>query len=125
MTPNPDVGCNRFVKFGAFRRHALEELGADCVATGHYARLGQSPVSLHRAVDLAKDQSYFLSRVRLEDFDRVWFPLGDMLKQDVRLLAQQAGLPSASRKDSYGLCFVGKRKLKGGVGDVVVCLLGI
>ncbi len=112
-TPNPDLLCNREVKFQPFREHALR-LGADWVATGHYARVahGAEGPRLLRAVDDNKDQTYFLAAVAREHFERVLFPLGGLTKPEVRALAQQAGLPNHARKDSTGICFIGEREFR-------------
>ncbi|HEX5047997.1 MAG TPA: tRNA 2-thiouridine(34) synthase MnmA [Gammaproteobacteria bacterium] len=110
-TPNPDVLCNREIKFGEMRRHA-ERLGADAIATGHYARLarsGDGTPRLSKAVDSSKDQSYFLHAVRPADFERVLFPLGELAKSEVRAIARRARLPVAAKKDSTGICFIGER----------------
>lgn len=110
-TPNPDVLCNREIKFGVMRRYA-ERLGATRIATGHYARLelgdGGEP-RLLKARDPGKDQSYFLHAVAVDDLRNVLFPLGDLLKPEVRELARKAGLPVAEKKDSTGICFIGER----------------
>lgn len=124
LTPNPDVLCNRNVKFGSFAAHAFARLGADLVATGHYARVGPpavpgGPRTLRAGADPAKDQSYFLSRVRPGGFDRVLFPLGGLLKGEVRRLAEEAGLATARKRESMGICFVGKRKFADFVGGFV------
>lgn len=113
-TPNPDVRCNRFVKFDAFLHHALHELGAEAVATGHYARLAPSPEACHgprllRGRDPEKDQSYFLHAVSADALPRVRFPLGESTKEAVRREAREAGLPNAERPDSTGICFIGER----------------
>ncbi len=107
-TPNPDVLCNRSIKFGAFARWAREE-GADAIATGHYARTRRKDgvVQLLRGADKEKDQSYFLHRVEKHELARASFPIGDMTKQEVRSLARSFKLPVATRPDSQGLCFVG------------------
>lgn len=109
-TPNPDVACNRKIKFGVLRAYA-RRLGAELLATGHYARLESSRGSTHllKARDRSKDQSYFLHAVRSEDLSGVVFPLGDLLKRDVRGLAAAAGLAVSSKKDSTGICFIGER----------------
>jgi tRNA-specific 2-thiouridylase len=109
ITPNPDVLCNRHIKFGAFARWALKE-GADMIATGHYARVrsGGDHSELLRAKDLAKDQSYFLYRLDQKILPRVIFPVGDLLKSQVRDLAKRYDLPVAAKPDSQGLCFVGE-----------------
>ncbi|HEY7672237.1 MAG TPA: tRNA 2-thiouridine(34) synthase MnmA, partial [Gammaproteobacteria bacterium] len=109
-TPNPDVLCNRQIKFGVLRAYS-RRLGAPLLATGHYARLESRsgrPVVL-KARDRSKDQSYFLHAVRGEDFDNVLFPVGDYLKSEVRDLARDADLPVADKKDSTGICFIGER----------------
>jgi tRNA-specific 2-thiouridylase len=112
-TPNPDVLCNAEIKFKAFLDHAMS-LGADHLATGHYARLdGESPHRrLLKAVDGNKDQSYFLYRLNQAQIARALFPLGDIPKPRVRELARQAGLPVAEKKDSTGICFIGERPFR-------------
>ncbi|MBP5721449.1 MAG: tRNA 2-thiouridine(34) synthase MnmA [Bacteroidales bacterium] len=128
-TPNPDVLCNREIKFDAFLEKA-RALGADMVATGHYCRKEQAPDGswkLLEGIDPGKDQSYFLCQLNQEQLSRALFPIGDMLKSEVRALAAEADLPSAGKKDSQGICFVGKvdlpvflqQKLKSVEGDVV------
>lgn len=104
ITPNPDVLCNRHIKFGAFTRWASAE-GAEMVATGHYARTEGG--RLFRAADPAKDQSYFLYRLTREDLERILFPIGHLTKPAVRALAQKFELPVSHKPDSQGLCFVG------------------
>jgi tRNA-specific 2-thiouridylase len=109
-TPNPDVLCNREIKFGLMARYA-RRLGADRLATGHYARLDEidgGPILL-KARDRTKDQSYFLHAVGAADFARVLFPLGDLGKSEVRGLARRAGLAVAEKRDSTGICFIGER----------------
>ena len=112
-TPNPDVLCNSEIKFRAFLDHALA-LGADKVATGHYAGLRESEgiFLLHKAKDRSKDQSYFLHRLNQEQLSRTLFPLTETVKGDVRKMAQDAGLPVATKKDSTGICFIGERPFK-------------
>ena len=128
-TPNPDVLCNSEIKFDAFLGKA-RELGADMVATGHYCRKQQAPDGswqLLEGIDPGKDQSYFLCRLDQEQFSRAIFPIGGMLKSEVRELAARADLPSADKKDSQGICFVGKvdlpvflqQKLTSVEGDIV------
>ncbi len=122
-TPNPDVLCNREIKFGVMRRYA-HRLGAARIATGHYARLAAGdpsevsaarpaahagPPHLLKARDASKDQSYFLAAVDAAEFADVLFPLGDLLKSEVREIARAAGLPVAEKKDSTGICFIGER----------------
>ena len=113
LTPNPDVLCNREIKFGDCLQHALR-LGAERMATGHYARIvaGASGPELHKGVDAGKDQSYFLHAVRRESFGRALMPLGDLHKDEVRELAREAGLPVAAKRDSTGICFIGERPFR-------------
>jgi tRNA-specific 2-thiouridylase len=112
-TPNPDVLCNREIKFDIFLNAALK-LGADFVATGHYARKaefqkeGKTLYQLLGGKDPNKDQSYFLCQLTQEQLSRSLFPVGELLKPEVRAIAKQAGLVTADKKDSQGLCFVGK-----------------
>ncbi|NDI33970.1 tRNA 2-thiouridine(34) synthase MnmA [Chengkuizengella sediminis] len=112
-TPNPDVMCNREIKFGDFLNKALE-LGADYIATGHYARLerenGQH--TLLRGVDNNKDQSYFLSKLNQKQLSKAMFPIGHLPKQEVRKIAEESGLATAKKKDSTGVCFIGERNFK-------------
>lgn len=111
-TPNPDVLCNRVVKFGAFRDYCMS-IGAQYIATGHYCRVASdNEPKLLRAVDGNKDQSYFLNQVKTEQLRNVIFPLGGMTKPQVRALAAEIGLPVAKKKDSTGICFIGERKFK-------------
>lgn len=124
ITPNPDVMCNKEIKFGLFLKKALE-LGADYIATGHYVRLATShwgigyrekqkatldPIgyTLLAARDASKDQSYFLWTLTQEQLKHCLFPIGDYLKVQVRGIARKAGLPTAEKKDSQGICFLGK-----------------
>jgi tRNA-specific 2-thiouridylase len=110
-TPNPDVLCNSEIKFKAFLDYALR-LGAEFIATGHYARTASSGdgVKLLRGLDAAKDQSYFLHAVPQTALRRAMFPVGSMLKQDVRRRAREAGFRNHAKKDSTGICFIGERK---------------
>ncbi|HLW74546.1 MAG TPA: tRNA 2-thiouridine(34) synthase MnmA [Gammaproteobacteria bacterium] len=110
-TPNPDVLCNSEIKFKAFLNHALR-LGAERIATGHYARLAPAGtcVRLLKAKDISKDQSYFLHSVPQTALQRSLFPLGETLKSDVRRLAREAGFANHDKKDSTGICFVGERR---------------
>ena len=134
-TPNPDVLCNREIKFDAFLKCA-KSLGADMVATGHYCRKdtivlpaegGREVHRLLAGADPNKDQSYFLCQLSQEQLSQALFPIGDILKPEVRRLAHEADLPSAHKKDSQGICFVGKvdlptflqQKLKPCEGDIV------
>lgn len=110
-TPNPDILCNREIKFKAFAEHA-RDLGARFVATGHYARRRDNPdgsVSLLKGVDPGKDQTYFLYALTQEQLQIALFPLGELQKSEVRRLARQAALPVAAKKDSTGICFIGER----------------
>ena len=132
-TPNPDVLCNREIKFDAFLKCA-KKLGADYVATGHYCRKetildekGQEIYRILAGSDQNKDQSYFLCQLTQQQLSQAMFPVGDIIKPEVRRLAAEADLPSADKKDSQGICFVGKvdlptflqQKLKPCEGDVV------
>jgi tRNA-uridine 2-sulfurtransferase len=110
-TPNPDVLCNREVKFQPFREHALR-LGADFIATGHYARIEHAADGprLLRALDDNKDQTYFLAAVARAHLQRVLFPIGGLAKPEVREIARRAGLPVHRKKDSTGICFIGERE---------------
>ncbi len=132
-TPNPDVLCNREIKFDAFLKCALE-LGVDYVATGHYCKKdefvnekGEKIFRILAGDDKNKDQSYFLCQLSQEQLSKALFPIGDIDKPEVRRLAKEAGLPSAEKKDSQGICFVGKvdlpvflqQKLKPREGNVI------
>ena len=112
-TPNPDILCNREIKFRAFLDYALM-LGADAIATGHYARRGEADGrgTLLKGLDGNKDQSYFLHAVGHRELEQTLFPLGDMEKPQVRKLAQECGLATAKKKDSTGICFIGERRFK-------------
>lgn len=109
-TPNPDILCNQRVKFGAFYKKISKEF--DVVATGHYARIENDggTIILHMTDDPIKDQTYFLSQVSKEQLSRAVFPLGDLTKTEVRDLARKYDLPNKDRKDSQGICFLGKLK---------------
>jgi tRNA-specific 2-thiouridylase len=112
-TPNPDVLCNREIKFDVFVREA-SALGADMIATGHYCRIdsfvarNRRTFRLLAGIDPNKDQSYFLCQLSQEQLSKVLFPIGHLLKSDVRRIAAEQNLPNADRKDSQGICFVGK-----------------
>ena len=108
-TPNPDVMCNQEIKFKLFFEKAMER-GADYIATGHYARVKDG--QLLRAVDENKDQTYFLYRISNESLKHTLFPIGDMLKPDVKKLAEEKGLHNAYKKESMGVCFVGEVGMK-------------
>lgn len=121
FTPNPDVLCNKFIKFGSFYHYARERLNGDAIATGHYAqssfgsfleRVGNDRVAyLKRAVDATKDQTLFLSDIQQEPLQRTMFPLGSLYKYQVRQLAREMGMDKLSKKrDSVGICFIGNRR---------------
>ncbi|MEK4147211.1 tRNA 2-thiouridine(34) synthase MnmA [Robertmurraya sp. FSL W8-0741] len=112
-TPNPDVMCNKEIKFKAFLEHALN-LGADYLATGHYARVDRrdGEVKMLRGIDENKDQTYFLNQLSQEQLEKVMFPIGDIEKSKVREIAIEAGLATATKKDSTGICFIGERNFK-------------
>jgi len=136
-TPNPDVMCNKEVKFGAFLKKAIS-MGADYVATGHYAqvydtpfnfelpegptpvlrgraqgrKIGRDGIELHKSIDPSKDQSYFLWTLRQEQLKKILFPIGHLKKSEVRKLAKKFNLPVAEKKDSQGICFLGAVDLK-------------
>ncbi|MDE2396052.1 MAG: tRNA 2-thiouridine(34) synthase MnmA, partial [Burkholderiales bacterium] len=112
-TPNPDVLCNAEIKFKAFLDHALR-LGAERIATGHYARVREADgrFELLQGLDPAKDQSYFLHRLNQAQLARTLFPLGDLHKTEVRRIAERIGLPNARKKDSTGICFIGERPFR-------------
>ncbi|MCM1053516.1 MAG: tRNA 2-thiouridine(34) synthase MnmA [Ruminococcus sp.] len=105
-TPNPDMLCNKFIKFDLFKKEALK-LGADYIATGHYAKTKNG--SLYRAKDQNKDQTYFLADISKEQLEKVLFPLSDLTKDEVRKIALENHLNVATKKDSTGICFIGER----------------
>ena len=123
-TPNPDIMCNKYIKFDLFKKEA-KKLGADKIATGHYARLDGD--RLLRGVDSNKDQTYFLSQVSKEQLKDVLFPIGDLTKPEVRKIAEENHIPVYNKKDSTGICFIGERHyqafvanyLKGKSGDII------
>ncbi len=109
-TPNPDILCNKYIKFDAFKEHA-ENLNADYIAMGHYARVKQNgEIRLLRGVDDNKDQTYFLSQLKQSQLEDVLFPVGHLSKTEVRTIAEEQKLPTASKKDSTGICFIGERE---------------
>lgn len=116
-TPNPDVLCNAEIKFTAFLDHAMS-MGAEHIATGHYARVRRVETAdglqyqLLKARDLGKDQSYFLHRLNQQQLARTLFPLGEIHKTEVRRIAQDLKLPNAAKKDSTGICFIGERPFR-------------
>jgi tRNA-specific 2-thiouridylase len=113
-TPNPDILCNKYVKFKAFLDHALEDLDADMIATGHYALVDavDGHFRLLKGLDPAKEQSYFLYTLKQHELAHTLFPIGHLHKQEIRALAQKAGFDNARKKDSTGICFIGERKFK-------------
>ena len=114
-TPNPDILCNAEIKFKAFLDHAMR-LGAEKIATGHYARVRQNPSTqlfeLLKGLDPAKDQSYFLHRLNQAQLSKTLFPVGELKKTEVRRIADEIGLPNAKKKDSTGICFIGERPFR-------------
>ena len=113
-TPNPDVLCNREIKFGPFREYALS-MGADYIATGHYCGIDHNADGNHyllKAKDAGKDQTYFLNQVTQEQLEKVLFPLSDLTKEAVRDIAVKNGLATAKKKDSTGICFIGERNFR-------------
>ncbi|MFF2887093.1 tRNA 2-thiouridine(34) synthase MnmA [Paenibacillus sp. NPDC057967] len=113
-TPNPDVMCNREIKFGDFLNKALE-LNADYLATGHYARVERTEdgvTKLLRGIDAGKDQTYFLSALNQDQLAKAMFPIGHLPKPEVRRIAEEAGLHTAKKKDSTGVCFIGERNFR-------------
>ena len=114
-TPNPDILCNAEIKFKAFLDHAMR-LGAEKIATGHYARVRQSGATgqheLLKGLDPAKDQSYFLHRLNQAQLSKTLFPVGELHKTEVRRIADEIGLPNAKKKDSTGICFIGERPFR-------------
>ncbi len=113
-TPNPDVLCNAEIKFKAFLDHAMR-LGAEKIATGHYARVREQngAFGLLKGLDPLKDQSYFLHRLTQAQLSKTWFPVGELPKTEVRRIAAEIGLPNAAKRDSTGICFIGERPFRG------------
>lgn len=124
-TPNPDILCNSKIKFGSFLSRSLQK-GAQYIATGHYARVEShgGQWKLYAGTDISKDQSYFLYRLTQEQLARTLFPLGALTKTHVRTLARRFNLPNADRKDSQGICFVGKIALKNFLRDHIPLISG-
>jgi len=114
-TPNPDILCNAEIKFKAFLDHAMR-LGAEKIATGHYARVRHNPATglyeLLKGLDASKDQSYFLHRLNQAQLAKTLFPIGELHKTEVRRIADEIGLPNAKKKDSTGICFIGERPFR-------------
>lgn len=113
-TPNPDILCNKHVKFKAFLNYAIEDLGAEYIATGHYARVSEQngEFFLLKGLDPNKEQSYFLYTLGQKQLSRTLFPIGHLHKPEIRVLAQKAGFYNHKKKDSTGICFIGERKFK-------------
>lgn len=113
-TPNPDILCNKHVKFKAFLNYATEDLGAEYIATGHYARVGESngEYQLLKGLDPNKEQSYFLYTLKQKQLARTLFPIGHLHKPEIRAIAEKAGFANYRKKDSTGICFIGERKFK-------------
>lgn len=113
-TPNPDILCNKYIKFNFFAKYAFGELNADYIAMGHYARIihTDNESTLIRGLDENKDQTYFLSELSQEQLRRTLFPIGGMEKTEVRSIANTLGLETANKKDSTGICFIGERDFK-------------
>lgn len=124
-TPNPDVLCNREIKFGPFLEYA-KSLGADYIATGHYAKAERKDgfTYLLKAVDQGKDQTYFLNQLSQEQLKDVLFPLGDLKKEEVRKIAQENGLSTATKKDSTGICFIGEKRFRQFLKNYLPCNKG-
>lgn len=124
-TPNPDVLCNREIKFGPFLEYA-KSLGADYIATGHYAKVERKDGETHllKAKDTNKDQTYFLNQLNQGQLKNVLFPLGDMVKPDVRKIAEKYGLSTAEKKDSTGICFIGERRFRQFLKNYLPCNKG-
>ena len=123
-TPNPDVWCNARIKFSAFLRVARAGHGAELIATGHYARVDPAGGGLLKSEDEIKDQTYFLYRLQQQQLQQALFPLGGMLKSQVRAAAAAAGLPTASRPESMGICFIGRRPFREFVAEHIPCRRG-
>jgi tRNA-specific 2-thiouridylase len=124
-TPNPDILCNREIKFKSFLNYALT-IGADYIATGHYASLKNinDKTYLSRAKDIAKDQTYFLHEVKESEFNKCIFPLENLLKNEVRKIASDIKLSVSNKKDSVGICFVGERNMKDFLGRFITLKKG-
>ena len=137
VTPNPDVYCNREIKFGVFLDLALRE-GFEGIGTGHYARIDAGPVGapcIYEGRDPGKDQSYFLAMLQPKQIAHAWFPVGELLKSEVRAKAAASGFATATKKDSQGICFIGKVRMQdflkeylpenpGPIVDLEGCVLG-
>jgi len=124
-TPNPDVLCNKEIKFKAFLNHALN-LGADFIATGHYAKvkINNGQGELYKAKDREKDQTYFLHAVEPDALAKTLFPIGDYLKTEVRAFAKELGLATHNKKDSTGICFIGEKLFKAFLNEYILARPG-
>lgn len=115
-TPNPDILCNKYIKFDAFLKYAQKKMQADYIAMGHYARINYHPITkqyqLLKGIDENKDQSYFLCQLTQNQLKYSLFPLGNKTKTEVRALAKKYNLPTATKKDSTGICFIGNRNFQ-------------
>ncbi|MGY6276677.1 tRNA 2-thiouridine(34) synthase MnmA [Methylomonas sp. MgM2] len=113
-TPNPDILCNKHVKFKAFLEYAIQDLGAEYIATGHYARVREQDgeFQLLKGLDPSKEQSYFLYAVGQAALSKTLFPIGHLQKSEIRAMADKAGFANSRKKDSTGICFIGERKFK-------------
>lgn len=136
LTPNPDILCNRHIKFNAFFKHCMERFGADAVATGHYAQTSfgnflqfynpSQGVRLLKAVDTVKDQTFFLSQVKKEALEKSMFPVGNLTKKEVKKLAAEHNLDRiAQRKESMGICFIGPRNFQQFISEYIADKEGI
>lgn len=114
LTPNPDVLCNKYIKFGHLLKHSLQNFSCDYIATGHYAKVKHfdDHHELHRCIDENKDQTYFLCGLNQEQLSKCLFPLANLTKQQVRNIAHEAGLINWDKKDSTGICFIGERNFQ-------------
>lgn len=124
-TPNPDVWCNQKIKFNLFVKRAID-LGADYIATGHYARIIETSLGrcLAKAIDLSKDQSYFLYSIDKDVLNKIIFPIGHLKKKDVRSIAKENGIFVFDKKDSVGICFIGKRKFSDFISQFIPYKIG-
>lgn len=124
-TPNPDILCNKEIKFKVLLAHALN-LGADYLATGHYVRkCNNSPNKLQKGIDTNKDQSYFLYTINQKALSHALFPIGELKKSEVRDIAKKAGLMNHNKKDSTGICFIGERKFKTFLSEFLLATPGL
>lgn len=108
-TPNPDILCNKYIKFKSFMDYAFEKFDPDYIAMGHYAQVEHEPVHMIRGLDTNKDQTYFLQQLTSEQLSKTLFPIGHLEKSEVRKIAKEQGLATADKKDSTGICFIGER----------------